>query len=835
MVNVTRSNYLTELSHFLHHLPTASFISIDEEMTGISLRNPDGSWSRPNKFDLPNERYQKSLKGVPEKYSILQVGVALFHRNPHYRPDGGSDGGGSNGAEGDVVVRGARGQAQGDVDEDDADAREHSFLHREGMLNTDELEDLTEREEEGEAPQQSGGSREKTNGGAAAAATVIVTTDGESNTTSEEESKPADDTHPSSEYISRTYNFYLFPGTDRDQPRHSNNNNSHPYLQREVTLDPSAIKFLIENKMDFDKVFREGISFTTCERGEFLKGMYFEKYFSEKDESSNNIGDAEGSKTSGSRPKVKLTRPEDIAFVARTMANLREWIDSDAVDGDDENGSENDVGEDGGVNGGNENNGNGAHGDNSTVDAVDGGQVCEGTSLVLPPCNAFLRRCLYETIEAEYPGLILERADNHPNGGAARNQIRVIRLSPAEKESRQTRIRLDEWHKLLQDTLGFTSVFRAISDACNGKSFTKERIEEFLEGRVRDPSVPDDAENGGIMTGRQIPIVIHNGLMDLMFLMTHCHHPVLPDEFEDTKKVIRKYFPCIYDTKILSSEYSDAVIQGGSSALGELYTVVCNDELNLDVPFKPPPIANQGADGATEQAHEAAWDAYMTGCVFSALCRRVIASKYRRVNGNVSLDSFLHNSRDDILRYSLGLNKIYMHMSLYTIDLESTSGPIGLHDPLTNGLSVETTFLVSGFNCSVSTRDILQSLMNVSRNEEELLQHLKYEIIWLNDTSLLVGTKVEEEVALESLANKNIIASHVRNKLHAGLGSVKILNLVEYFEDLKSRKELPVKPVSSGFAGSIFSGVKRALGLGEKRSSEEGGIEGQRRKRMRVG
>ncbi len=337
------------------------------------------------------------------------------------------------------------------------------------------------------------------------------------------------------------------------------------------------------------------------------------------------------------------------------------------------------------------------------------------------------------------------------------------------------------------------------------------------------------------MTGRQIPLVIHNGLMDLMFLMTHCHRPVLPDEFEDTKKMIRKHFPSIYDTKILSSEYSDAIIQGGSSALGELYGVVCNDELNLDVPFKPPPIVNQCVDGAAEQAHDAAWDAYMTGCVFSALCRRVIASKYKRVNGNVTLDSFLHNSRDDVLRYSLGLNKIYMHMSLYTIDLESTSGPIGLHDPLTNGLSVETTFHVSGFKSSVSTRDILQSLMNVSRNEEELLQHLKYEIIWLDDTSLLVGTKVEDGMALDSPSTMSLVASHVRNKLYAGLGSVKIMNLIEYFDDLKSKEVSQVKSESAGLTDFIFSGVKRAFGLGEIVSSDKSCDEGQRRKRIRMG
>ena len=49
----------------------------------------------------------------------------------------------------------------------------------------------------------------------------------------------------------------------------------------------------------------------------------------------------------------------------------------------------------------------------------------EGKSLLLPPCNAFLRRALYESIGEEYPSLILEKADG--------NRIRVLRLNDEEK------------------------------------------------------------------------------------------------------------------------------------------------------------------------------------------------------------------------------------------------------------------------------------------------------------------------------------------------------------------------------------------------------------------
>ena len=81
MVNVTKANFLAQLSDFLEYLPTASYVAIDEEMSGISL--PETSWS-DNKMELPSERYARCLKGVPERYSVLQVGVSLFHRNPKY-------------------------------------------------------------------------------------------------------------------------------------------------------------------------------------------------------------------------------------------------------------------------------------------------------------------------------------------------------------------------------------------------------------------------------------------------------------------------------------------------------------------------------------------------------------------------------------------------------------------------------------------------------------------------------------------------------------------------------------------------------------------------------
>ena len=94
----------------------------------------------------------------------------------------------------------------------------------------------------------------------------------------------------------------------------------------------------------------------------------------------------------------------------------------------------------------------------------------------------------------------------------------------------------------------------------------------------------------------------------------------------------------------------------------------------------------------------------------------------------------------------MGLNLIYMHVSLFTIDLESSLGPVvGLHDPLSSGLSVDTTFHVSGITASVSTRDILRALWTGNEGEDEVIRQLKYEIRWVDDSSVFFGTGLADD------------------------------------------------------------------------------------------
>ena len=182
------------------------------------------------------------------------------------------------------------------------------------------------------------------------------------------------------------------------------------------------------------------------------------------------------------------------------------------------------------------------------------------------------------------------------------------------------------------------------------------------------------------------------------------------------------------------------------------------------------PIVNQDGRSAGK-AHKAAWDAYITGCVFHSLGRRVLESR-NKLDLNPTLDELLHDSSYVTLRERMGRNKIYMHASLYTIDLELEEGPApGLHDPISSGLSADTTFCVSGITSAVSMRDIFQALGSGNESEEEAVRELRYKIIWLDDASFFVGARTNEELSREDgEATRGLIASHVRNALRSSLG-----------------------------------------------------------------
>jgi len=584
-------------------------------MTGISVGK-----GRPPKDQCPAERWSE-LKQAPERYSIIQLGVALFHVADD------NNGSSSVGATASPN-NGGNGRGYAVVSPVAAHAASASAPH----------------------------------------------------------------------YHVRRYNFYMFPDASS--------------TEREVVLNPSTVAFLNQHNMSFDVWSKQGVPFASnFAEAEEILSRYVILELADRDR--NGPGSAlllrlqqqqQPTIQGAIRRRVELRRPEDIDFFARAMAGLREWLDSDnnhaaagaaqarPNDNDDEEEEE------------------GAVGDGAAAVAVAAPEVGEGLSFLLPPCNSFLRRALYENIEQEYPALELESAGN--------SQIRVWRLNEEEKRARQQRLRRERWEATIGRKVGMWRVFQALHLACSGQEIDRNSV-LFAESYDQ---VDWSSSTTSITTGTSvssvprpqcmIPLIVHNGFMDICFLLSHFHSSKLPDSYQECKDLISKYWPIIYDTKVISTECNcwgnnNNDLNAQNTNLANLFRNVVQDGsppsneqrmLYMDQLQVIESVGNMrgGAASVQDQEHEAAYDAYMTGSVFLGLCMLI------RQVGTVSPDFLDVVSRIDSREAKMfyGRNKLYQ-LSMYTMDLEETEPN---RDPMSRGMLPETTYRVTGFDKAVNTR-----------------------------------------------------------------------------------------------------------------------------------
>eukprot|EP00531_Pseudo-nitzschia_arenysensis_P014315 CAMPEP_0116148296 /NCGR_PEP_ID=MMETSP0329-20121206/18278_1 /TAXON_ID=697910 /ORGANISM="Pseudo-nitzschia arenysensis, Strain B593" /LENGTH=664 /DNA_ID=CAMNT_0003644413 /DNA_START=67 /DNA_END=2064 /DNA_ORIENTATION=+ len=570
MVNSTKADFLEQSNDFIRHLPNASWIAIDEEMTGIQL--PDGEFKRLSKDDSPADRYP-SLKAVPERYAIIQLGICLFE-------------------------------------------------HR-ASKQTEQYDEAS--------------------------------------------------------FHVRRYKFTLFPPDD-------------PKITREITLNPSSIHFLLQNNMDLNLWAQEGIPFCTGEKAEKLMEKFIQRH--------EQVDSPAGPTPTKYRQKVVLTKEQDKEFHARVMSSLREWLDAPIP-------------------------GAGAPGG-------------EGVSFLLPRCNGFLRRSLYEAIEQDYPYLVLEKHNN--------DQIRVWRLTAEEKERRNHRLLVEGYNKLIQEKIGAQRIFLALTKACNGQSIFNRAEQALLAANANEAMA--DFTQGRCICDRKIPLVVHNGLMDLLFLMTHFYSPKLPDEWIDCKNLIHSHFPVIYDTKIMATDYCSEDNYSGRTRLDDIF----NKAVANHPHWKNRIFNLNGQSQQEEQSHDAAYDAYMTGVAFCALSYSIHDQyKFPVIQMNSQYSLMDNNADDCIWKDFYGRNKLYFHLSPYTIDLESPES-----DPLGRGMSHQSTFRVANIDPSVSSRDIVNCLSGLVDSNN---QRVNFDVIWVDDTTFLVGAQI---VSLQQESDE-------RFKEHGGL------------------------------------------------------------------
>lgn len=540
----------------------------------------------------------------------------------------------------------------------------------------------------------------------------------------------------------RRYNFYTFPEQNSE---------------RDVVMSPGAVAFLNRFNMSFDEWIKKGIPFTNMS----TMNIALEEYVAEQSRLDYEATLSPQAPTiQAAARRVELRRAEDIEFFSRSMANLREWLDSPI----------------------------------NRQERLDP-EVLEGACWLLPACNSFMRRAFYETIQQEYPSLVLENAGpDHPN------RIRVWRLDDDEKKRREQRLRREKWENLIANRIGLTRVYAAISNACQGKA-PHRRSALFAPSIDNVDWTLPPLTTTDLPEARRIPLVVHNGFMDISFLLTHFVDPELPPTLSEYKKLLATQLPLIYDTKVMATEFSPSQ-HNLNSVLGAMFERLMH-EVRLTGYIE---TVSQRTDSPPDQEHEAAYDAYMTGVCFLAMFNEL-----QNLIGADLLSNSSHEGKEH--RALCGKNLLYQ-MSMYTMDLDSV-----VSDPMSRGMLPEATYRVSGIDPAVSTRDIVRCLGGLTDNAG---RPINYELVWIDDTTFLAAAACRElsEIALSFVddeAFRRVVFEHgliVKQALARRFAQDEMIQpLPEYLAKLKARKE-ESHP-------SVFSRIARMFGLGTKRELED--------------
>jgi hypothetical protein len=484
---------------------------------------------------------------------------------------------------------------------------------------------------------------------------------------------------------------------------------------REVVLNPSTVAFLHQHNMSFDLWSSKGIPYVCSDKAQEHLDMFVDRDRASKRETKTTVDDA-------FRRRVELRNTGDIDFFARTMASLREWLDSAPPPSSTRRNHQNEAEE------------------GEEPEAERSETASEGTSFLLPPCNSFLRRALYESIESEYPTLELEGEGN---------RIRVWRLTDEEKLLRKQRLRREAWRELVGQKIGMWRIFEALRCVCSGKSLSHNNN---LFAESYDQIDWENPLQQGSMQKKKVPLVVHNGFMDILFLLTHFHSPKLPDEYQECKKLISSHFPIVYDTKVLATECA-CLLDGNANEqiasntnLSNLFEMFVSSSLNGDPALveQLQVVQIQEHQGmiVEDQEHEAAYDAYMTGAVFLGLCQQI------RRNAPVSPDvmNVLSNIHSREARLHYARNKLYQ-FSMYTMDLEE---PRANRDPMSRGMTPASTYRVSGFDKSLTTRDIVRCLSGLTDSSGRTVN---FDIVWIDDTTFLAAASYRITSSDQNISN----------------------------------------------------------------------------------
>ncbi|BFZ17410.1 hypothetical protein BsWGS_20449 [Bradybaena similaris] len=313
-------------------------------------------------------------------------------------------------------------------------------------------------------------------------------------------------------YVAKPYNFYIFPTPfSRHAP------------DRRFLCQSSSIDFLCSQGFDFNKLFREGIPYLTPEQENKLRAELTRKHEEAKTADSGLL-----SPTNENAKKNHATVPEEQKpFLSNICDQISEYL--------------------------------------SREDAAP---------LVIPPCNAFQRKLIYQTVDEIFPEAQIETKTDEKK----MRYMEVTRAKSAEEQQKLLKEKQNLEKMELDIQVGFTKVIRAITSS--------EKL-----------------------------VVGHNMFLDVFHILNN-FHGALPADLEEFKTVTRSVLPRLLDTKLMAS----------TRPLQELISFSGLSEL-LQTLQSPPfsPVKVEVAQGferyhnGAGTLHEAGYDALITGRCFATM------------------------------------------------------------------------------------------------------------------------------------------------------------------------------------------------------------------------
>ncbi|XP_036134831.1 poly(A)-specific ribonuclease PARN isoform X5 [Molossus molossus] len=186
----------------------------------------------------------------------------------------------------------------------------------------------------------------------------------------------------------------------------------------------------------------------------------------------------------------------------------------------------------------------------------------------------FQRKLIYQTLSWKYPkGIHVETLETEKK----ERYIVVSKVDEEERKRREQQKHAKEQEEL-NDAVGFSRVIHAI------------------------------ANSGKLVIG-------HNMLLDVMHTVHQFCCP-LPEDLNEFKEMTTFVFPRLLDTKLMASTqpFKDII---NNTSLAEL------EKRLKETPFNPPKVESAEGfpsyDTASEQLHEAGYDAYITGLCFISM------------------------------------------------------------------------------------------------------------------------------------------------------------------------------------------------------------------------